>query len=247
MLTKSQVKYIQSLNDKKFRKEYGVFMAEGPKMITDILANADIEAVALYATPQWWQQNKAIRNTLPLATFYEIEDPDLQKISLLSTPNQVVGVFRQPDSSQGISLKNTITLLLDGIQDPGNLGTIIRIADWFGISRIVAGKDSVDMYNPKVVQATMGSIARVKVIYEDLEEFIERHQDIPLYATTLNGKPLDSFGKITEGLLLIGNESKGVSDGLLRVANHQITIPRFGQAESLNAAVATGIVLSHIF
>ncbi len=246
MLTKSQVKYIQSLNDKKFRKEYGVFTAEGPKIINEILANSTIEPVALYATSEWWQQHKVVKNSLPLAMFYEIEELELERISLLSTPNQVVGIFKQPVFSSMLSLKNTITILLDGIQDPGNLGTIIRIADWFGVSQIVASLDSVDVYNPKVIQSTMGSIARVKIIYEDLGDFIVKQKDIMLYASVLNGKPLSSFGKINKGMLLIGNESKGISEELLQLAIHHITIPKFGQAESLNAAVATGIILSHI-
>lgn len=246
MLTKSQVKYIQSLNDKKFRKEYGVFIAEGPKIINEILANSTIEPVALYATSEWWQQHKAVKNSLPLAMFYEIEELEFERISLLSTPNQVVGIFKQPVFSSMLSLKNTITILLDGIQDPGNLGTIIRIADWFGVPQIVASKDSVDVYNPKVIQSTMGSIARVKIIYEDLSDFILRHKGILVYASVLNGKPLLSFGKIKEGMLLIGNESKGISKNLLQLATHHITIPKFGQAESLNAAVATGIILSQV-
>jgi TrmH family RNA methyltransferase len=246
MLTKSQVKYIQSLNDKKFRKEYGVFMAEGTKIINELLANKNIEPVALYATSHWWQQNNAVKNTLPFGMFYEIDDQELQRISLLSTPNQVVGIFKQPDFSHGISLKDSVTILLDGIQDPGNLGTIIRIADWFGVLQIVASRDCVDVYNPKVVQSTMGSIARVKVLYSDLDEFIAKHKEITLYASSLNGKPLSAFGKIREGMLLIGNESKGVSDDLLKLAGHHITIPKIGRAESLNAAVATGIILSHV-
>ncbi len=246
MLTKSQVKYIQSLNDKKFRKEYGVFIAEGPKIINEILANSTIEPAALYATSEWWQQHKAVKNLLPLAMFYEIEEQELERISLLSTPNQVVGIFKQPVFNSMVSLKNTITILLDGIQDPGNLGTIIRIADWFGVTQIVASKDSVDVYNPKVIQSTMGSIARVKIIYEDLGDFIRKHTDIILYASVLNGQTLSSFGKIKEGMLLVGNESKGISEELLKLATHHITIPRFGQAESLNAAVATGIILSHV-
>ncbi len=246
MLTKSQVKYIQSLNDKKFRKEYGVFVAEGPKIIGEILANENFEPVALYATSQWWQQNKFVRNSLPFALFYELEEQELERISFLSTPNQVVGIFKQPAISAGILLKNTITLLLDGIQDPGNLGTIIRIADWFGIPQIIASNDCVDVYNPKVVQSTMGSITRVRVIYDDLGSFISKHPDVTLYASVLNGQSLSSFGKIKEGMLLIGNESKGISSDLMALAAHLVTIPRYGHAESLNAAVAAGIILSHI-
>jgi TrmH family RNA methyltransferase len=246
MLTKSQVKYIQSLNDKKFRKENGVFMAEGPRLINEILSNPAIEPVALYALREWLLENKRAADSVGPNMVYEVQPQELDHISLLSTANQVLGIFKQPDYGHAGTLTDTITLLLDGIQDPGNLGTIIRIADWFGLTRIVAGIDTVDMYNPKVVQSTMGSIARVKVYYEDLHEFISVNKHINLYASTLNGKPLSSFGKIKEGLLLIGNESKGISETLVRDANHQITIPRQGKAESLNAAVATGIILSHI-
>ncbi len=245
MLTKSQVKYIQSLNEKKFRKEYGVFVAEGPKIIAELLASDIIEPIALYATGEWWQLQGSLKNQLPFAVFYEIEVKELERISFLTTPNQVLGVFKQPDFASRLSFKNRITILLDGIQDPGNMGTIIRIADWFGVQQVVATVDSVDVYNPKVVQSTMGGLARVKLIYEDLNLFIEAHREIPLFATTLNGQPVSSFGKISEGLLLIGNESKGISEELLESATHRVTIPKYGKAESLNAAVATGIILSH--
>lgn len=245
MLTKSQVKYIQSLNEKKFRKEYGVFVGEGPKIVAELLASAVIEPVALYATGEWWQLHGALKNWLPFAMFYEIEEQELERISFLATPNQVLGVFKQPDAATRLSYKNKMTILLDGIQDPGNMGTIIRIADWFGVQQVVATADSVDVYNPKVVQSSMGSVARVKTIYEDLNQFIDAHKDIPLFATTLNGQPVASFGKISEGMLLIGNESKGIREELLQSATHQVTIPKYGQAESLNAAVATGIILSH--
>ena len=183
-------------------------------------------------------------SAIALAGF--INESELERISFLSTPHQILGIFKQPVFDSSISLTNTITLLLDGIQDPGNLGTIIRIADWFGISQIIASKDSVDVYNPKVVQATMGGIARVRIIYEDILSFILAHENIPLYASTLQGKPLSSVGKITEAMLIVGNESKGISEEILRLSNHQITIPKFGQAESLNAAVALGIILSHV-
>ena len=246
MLTKSQVKYIQSLNEKKFRQEYGVFAAEGPKIVNELLASAAIEPVTLYATPAWWQQNMAIRNKLPFAQVYELNESELERISFLTTPHQVLGIFRQPDFGPHISLENTITLLLDGIQDPGNLGTIIRIADWFGLSQIIASKDSVDAYNPKVVQSTMGSIARVKIVYEDIESFIESHGDVSLYASTLHGKPISAVGKVKEAMLIIGNESKGISSAIIRLASEQVTIPKYGHAESLNAAVALGIILSHV-
>ena len=137
-------------------------------------------------------------------------------------------------------------MALDTIQDPGNLGTIIRIADWFGIDQIVCSDDCAEVYNPKVVQATMGSIARVKVFYTDLEEWLSVQKEVPIYATTLEGQDIREMKKIQEGIIVVGNESKGISPGVLKLANTKITISQKGKADSLNVAVATGIVLSHI-
>ena len=136
--------------------------------------------------------------------------------------------------------------MLDTIQDPGNLGTIVRCADWFGVQQIICSRDCVDLYNPKVVQSTMGSISRVQVVYEDLSTFIHDHSPIPVYAATLKGNDVSKLPTITEGIILIGNESKGIEPELLSMVSHHITIPRKGNAESLNAAVATGIILSHL-
>jgi TrmH family RNA methyltransferase len=143
-------------------------------------------------------------------------------------------------------LKNNFSLMLDEIQDPGNMGTIIRTADWFGIKNIICSNECADCYNPKVVQASMGSLGRVNIIYTQLEEFIHENKGISIYAATLTGKHLSSFTKLKEGIILIGNESKGVKENLLRLAAEQITIPKYGEAESLNAGVAAGIILSHI-
>jgi TrmH family RNA methyltransferase len=136
--------------------------------------------------------------------------------------------------------------VLDTIQDPGNLGTIIRIADWFGIGQIICSNDCADVYNPKVVQATMGSIGRVKVFYADLEEWLYKQKNIPIYATALEGKDITKMPVIREGMIVIGNESNGIHEGILALTNERITIPGKGKAESLNAAVATGIILSHL-
>lgn len=246
MITKSQVKYIQSLGQKKLRDEDAVFVAEGTKIINELLEAGNITTVALYGTGTWLQQFEARQNKPAVETVEAIQDHELERISFLNTPNQVLGLFKQPVFDHNIPFANNLTLLLDGIQDPGNLGTIIRIADWFGIKQIVAGKESVDVFNPKVVQSTMASIARVKVLYEDIETVIAANAGIDLYATTLQGKPVQQIGKIKEGMLLIGNESKGLQRELIEKATHQVTIPRIGGAESLNAAVATGIILSHI-
>lgn len=136
--------------------------------------------------------------------------------------------------------------MVDDLQDPGNMGTIIRIADWFGIDQIVCSKNSVEYYNPKVVQSTMGSLARVNIFYTDLISFIQNNKEIPLYAAALKGESVFEMGRIEEGIIVIGNESKGIHAELLKLSTHKITIPRFGHAESLNAAVAAGIILSHL-
>lgn len=245
MITKFQVKYIQSLGHKKLRDEEGVFVAEGPKIINELLQASNTAPVAIYGVDAWLVQEEKLLGNIPSNILQGIKDAELERISFLSTPNQVLGVFRKPEFDRPV-YKDHITLLLDGIQDPGNMGTIIRIADWYGINTIVAGKESADAFNAKVVQATMASITRVQVIYTDLNEFIASQKDIPVYATTLDGKPLQSIGKIDEGFILVSNESKGIHSSLLDMASHRITIPRKGNAESLNAAVATGIVLSHV-
>lgn len=246
MLTKSQVKYIQSLNEKKYRNEAGVFVVEGPKIINELLAAGTVEPVLLYATAQWLHLNKSVNDKLISVELYEVTLSELARLSFLSAPNQVLGVFRQPLFTVPSGLKDNIILLLDGIQDPGNFGTMVRIADWFGINGVVAGMDCADVFNPKVVQATMGSIVRVPVAHKNLATFILEHNSIPIYAASLAGKPLHECGTIKEGMLLIGNESRGIKEDLMKLAHHRITISGRGHAESLNAAVAAGIILSHI-
>lgn len=234
MITKSEVKYIQSLSDKKFRAETGVFVAEGPKIINEFLREGRVEAVSVYATDAWVSDVEVTR----------VSERELKSLSFLTTPNQVVGVFKQKHFPEAFDFRGKLSLLLDGIQDPGNLGTIIRIADWFGIQAIITTSESADAYNPKVVQATMGSIARVMIKPVMLTAFLDDHQHVPIYASALDGQPLSAVGEVKEGLLAVGNESKGISSELISRAKHKITIPRKGKAESLNAAVATGIILS---
>jgi TrmH family RNA methyltransferase len=158
----------------------------------------------------------------------------------------VLAIFEKKKDLSAANFRNKITLVLDTIQDPGNLGTIIRIADWFGIDNIICSPDCADMYSPKVVQSTMGSLARVNIIYTDIAEWINGHADIMIYAATMHGKDVRSLSKIKEGLIIIGNEGKGINEGILSLAKENITIPKIGEAESLNAAVATGIILSHV-
>jgi RNA methyltransferase, TrmH family len=233
MLSKSQVKYIQSLAHKKSRDEERVFVAEGPKIVEDFLWHGNVKVKQIYAVRSWLDTNR--KNT-----------GSIEWLSQLKTPNQVLAVVEKFDVPDKIELKNKISIVLDTIQDPGNLGTIIRIADWFGVKNIICSNDCADMYNSKVVQATMGSIARVNVFYKDLLPWLKEQGGIKIYATALNGNAVHDFGKIQEGIIIIGNESKGINDSILEMADEKISILRIGDAESLNAAVATGIILSHI-
>jgi RNA methyltransferase, TrmH family len=240
MLIKSQVKYIQSLSHKKLRDSEEVFVAEGPKLINELLS-ANIPVQQLFAVKEWIQEHR------PMAVpVNEVSDSELERISLLQTPNQVLGIFKKPVFPAHRPLRNTISLMLDTIQDPGNLGTIIRCADWFGIPHIFCSPDCADAFNPKVVQSSMGSIARVQVTYTPLHELLSGEPDLPTYAAVLGGTDLRQLPPVKEGIIIIGNESKGISDQVLALSRHRITIPRKGQAESLNAAVATGIILSHL-
>jgi len=237
MLSKKVIKDIQSLGLKKYREETGLFLAEGPKIVEELSRIVPAQIEAVYATASWKGLSGETKNTA------EISEAELEKISQLKTPNQVLAVLRQfpatnPDTS-------SFTLYLDAVQDPGNFGTIVRIADWFGVKQIVCSKGCADLYNPKVVQSTMASIARVAVFYDEEEAWLQQ-QSQTIYAAALNGKLLSSFSKIEKGILIIGNESKGIREKFLQLSNERITIPRRGEAESLNAAVATGIILSHL-
>jgi TrmH family RNA methyltransferase len=240
MITKNQVKYIQSLGQKKSRDADNVFIAEGPKLVKELIDAENCRITQLYALKEWI-------NVAPTGVeMIEVSVDELQKISQLTTANQVLAVAEKIKWENELVVKGNVSLALDTIQDPGNMGTIIRLADWFGIKNIFCSADSADVYNPKVVQASMGSITRVRVEHLDLLPFLKANNDIRIYATVLDGRDITKMEKINEGIIVIGNESKGVSDEILDLSNVQITIPKIGKAESLNAAVATGIILSHL-
>jgi TrmH family RNA methyltransferase len=243
MLSKTIVKYIQSLAQKKVRDEEGVFIAEGPKVIVEFLTSGRIRCKSIYALRSWFDENENILSSLS-AEKIEINEIDLEKISLLKTPNNVLAIFYKLEIKFPV-LQNSLSLMLDDIQDPGNMGTIIRTADWFSIKNIICSNGCVDCYNPKVVQATMGSLARISLSYLELSETI-KNAGVSVYAAALSGNNIFSHAKIKEGVILIGNESSGISENLLMLAVEKITIPRKGEAESLNAAVACGIILSHL-
>lgn len=239
MLSKNEVKYIQSLYHKKQRQQEGLFIAEGPKLLTELLAsNFTIETI--YATEQWQANNTAKHPAIITITAQELE-----RISNLQTPNQVVAIVKQQAQTTAPDFSNGLTLALDGIQDPGNLGTIIRIADWFGITQIICSNDTVELYNPKVIQSTMGSFLRTKLWYQDLESTLTT-ANTPVFGALLEGKSIYEVTKPTAGILVIGSEGNGISNAVLPFISNPVTIPRIGGAESLNAAVATGIIVSHL-
>jgi len=246
MFNKTHTKYIQSLHHKKFRDENAVFIAEGTKVVLELLDSREFVCRQLFAVSDWLNNNEKTVHKNKGIEVFAIKDFELEKISLLTTPNNVLAVFEKKSNAAVINIKGKITLVLDGIQDPGNLGTIIRTADWFGIENIICSPACADMYNPKVVQSTMGSLARVNIFYTNLNEWVEKNKVIKKYATALNGKNISSLKNIKEAIIIIGNEGNGISDAIMKLVDEKITIPKIGEAESLNAAVATGIILAAV-
>lgn len=243
MITKNQVKYIQSLGQKKSRDEENCFIAETPKLVSELLMASNCRIRQLYALKEWIDEHA---NAKDQAEVIEVSGVELEKISQLTTPNRVLAIIEKIQWENDPVVKGVISLALDTIQDPGNMGTIIRVADWFGVKTIFCSNDCADVYNPKVVQASMGSISRVRVEYADTLSLLKNNKDIRMYAAVLNGRDINAMENIKEGIIIIGNESKGINQEILKLADLHITIPGKGKAESLNAAVATGIILSHL-
>ncbi|RYY95025.1 MAG: RNA methyltransferase [Chitinophagaceae bacterium] len=242
MLSKQGIKDIQRLGLKKGRSETGLFLAEGPKVVGELLDAMPGSVEAVYALPAWIE---AHGTRVPAHLRQPVDESELARISQLQTPNNVLLVARQRPARRPEPGTEWV-LYLDTIQDPGNLGTLIRIADWFGIVHIVCSAGCAELYNPKVVQATMASLARVNLWYDEAGDWLET-QTLPLLAAALDGESVYAYRPHPPGgILLIGNESKGLSPQLLQSATRRISIPRIGAAESLNAAVATGILLSHL-
>lgn len=237
MLSKKEIKDIQSLDQKKVRDAQRAFVAEGPRIVGELLHVIPDRVQKIYAVASWAERHGPLKKLIQI-----VNEPELLKIARSKTPNQVVAIIQQAPQQEP-TLADEFCLYLDAIQDPGNLGTIIRIADWFGVKHVVCTSGCADVYNSKVVQASMASIARVAFFYDDDLSWIKK-QNLPLYAATLHGAT--TFSKAHAGILMIGNESKGLRPELLALAAQQLTIPRRGEAESLNAAVATGILLSHL-
>ena len=242
-LSKNKIKYIHSLELKKIRKEERVFLAEGPKLVGDLLGHFPCRFLA--ATPFWFQEHPGI----DASELVEVSQEDLSRASLLKTPQQVLAIFEQPQYTlDPEAVRSSLCLALDDVQDPGNLGTIIRLADWFGVEHIFCSAGTADVYNPKTVQATMGALARVKVHYCSLPQHIESLTDIPVYGTFLNGNIIYTESLSAHGLIVMGNEGKGVSPEVEKLINKKLYIPNYPQeretSESLNVAIATAVVCS---
>lgn len=235
-ISKNQLKLITSLSQKKYRQKNSLFIAEGIKVVNELL-NSSFQVDILFATDDF-------ETTISSDKIVRISEKDLQKISNLKSPNKVLGLFKIPDEKP--LQQKGLTIVLDAINDPGNLGTIIRLCDWFGVSQLICSKDTVDCYNPKVVQASMGSLTRISIQYIALENYLQE-TNLPSFIADMNGENVYKSTLPKEAILVMGNEANGVSDEIRALINNKISIPRFGETqetESLNVATATAILLS---
>lgn len=236
MVSNKQLKLLNQLKQKKYRNEFNLFVAEGIKSVKELI-KANFQVYQIFAT-------ETCLNDFHHPKALQISASDLKKISNLKSPNDVLGIFMIPKKAK--LTREKITLILDEINDPGNLGTIIRLCDWFDIKELVCSKNTVDCYNPKVVQASMGSIARVSINYEDLEEYLVTEKR-PIYGTFLEGQNIYHKDLEKEAVIVLGNEANGISPEIAKLIQTKITIPQFGHnqsTESLNVATATAIILS---
>ncbi|TZF81357.1 RNA methyltransferase [Pedobacter sp. BS3] len=243
MLSKSQISFIKSLHQKKFRKEHGLFIVEGLKSVTEFIRSAYNVHSVFFTEPagsKMLNLSKKINSQL-------ISDNELHKISALTNPQQVLALVHIPpvQAVQSQHFSNKLSLMLDGVQDPGNLGTIIRTANWFGFDELLCSTDTVDCYNPKVVQATMGSLSRINVHYLDLTTLLKTTH-LPVYGALLEGENIYNTNFSDAGFVILGNEGNGISAETARYITHPFTIPGIGKAESLNVSVSAGIICSEL-
>lgn len=246
-LSKTKTSLYSSLSAKKMRQKHGLFLAEGEKCALDTLGAFPLEC--LVVTKEWLEGNRRLMADCSDRVAVASAD-SIRKITTLVSPPEVIAVFRLPDENgAGVEIdKDKLYLMLDGVQDPGNLGTIIRTADWFGIDTIIASKDTADVFNPKVVQSTMGSLKRVRVVYADLIEILELNGKMPVYGLLLDGESIyRSEYNHKGGFIVMGNEGNGISPSIRKMVTHKLLIPPYDKErhpESLNVAVATAITLS---
>ncbi|POY36131.1 RNA methyltransferase [Solitalea longa] len=249
MISKSQLSFIKSLHNKKYRDEHGVFIVEGVKMVNELL-DSSYRIQSVFSTENYLKNLTNITQAGKKIEVNLVSEAELQKISCLHTPNEVLALVEVPNDFKAntwnaVDIAGKWTIMLDDVQDPGNLGTIIRIADWFGIKTLITSLNSVEAYNPKVVQSTMGSIFRVNVLRVDIEEVLSGIQ-VPVYGALLEGENLYNAEFNEPGIILMGNESKGISDRIKKYITSPLSIPAYGKAESLNVGIATSIFCSEM-
>ncbi len=243
-MVSNQISFLKSLQQKKHRKEHGFFLVEGLKSVTDFMHSDFYTIDTIYHTPLSESKMLKVSGKIKLQNVSEAE---LKKISSLSTPQEVIALVEIPKQAtlQLQQLRGKFTLVLDGVQDPGNLGTIIRTADWFGISQIICSEDTVDVYNPKVVQASMGSLSRIMVDYSNLLLLLPKIKQ-QVFGAMLNGESIYQTDFGNEGLILLGNEGNGIRPEIQQFISKKITIPQLGKAESLNVAIAAAVFCNEI-
>lgn len=249
MLSQNQLKWLNALQIKKYRQKYRKFIVEGDKMVTELLNQQRIQVHSIFALENWLDEHQGRLNTSPETATTAVNDQELQKISSLTTPNRVLAVAEMPDEGLPIELPTyDWCFYLDGIRDPGNLGTIMRIADWFGMPAVFCSPDSADAYSPKTVQSTMGALFRVTTKEIALPDLLLARPDWPVCGAVLGGTSVFEGGFPSSGLLVIGSEGKGLSAETEGLLTQRVTIPKApdGGAESLNAGVAAGIIAAQI-
>ncbi|WP_299001367.1 RNA methyltransferase [uncultured Tenacibaculum sp.] len=235
-LSKNNIKLITSLQQKKYRQKHQLFVAEGVKVVNELLASS-LEVEHIFSVDASFEASKNCEITI-------ISESELKKVSTLKSPNKVLGLFKIPKEKE--INQDKFMVALDGVNDPGNLGTIIRLCDWFGVTELVCSKNTVDCYNQKVVQSTMGSLTRVNISYVELQDFLSNSK-LPVFTADMDGENVYTSSLPEKAVLVMGNEANGISPEIAQTVKHALTIPRFGdlqQTESLNVATATAILLS---
>ena len=246
MLTKNKQKLLKSLQLKKYRKEEKLFFVEGEKSVLELL-ESDFEIVELFATKTFILKHTNLLKVKNI-NFSENDEKSLEQAGSFKTNNTVIALVKQAEESSYTRNDSRFSLVLDDIRDPGNLGTILRIADWYGIKEVICSTECADFYNPKVIQASMGSFCRIKIFYLDLEKFLaeQNANKEAIYGAYLEGENVHSTVFEKSGLLVMGNESNGINPKLRKHINKEISIPNFGKAESLNVAIATAVICDNI-
>ncbi len=245
MFSKQQQKYVQSLQIKKYRQEHQRFLVEGAKSVQELL-RSDLETELLLCTPKFYTENE---KNLKKISVEQISQAELEKLGTLQSNDAALAVVRMRENTHLIADTDEFVLVLDDIRDPGNLGTILRIADWYGIKKVICSETTVDFYNPKVVSASMGSFTRIKVYYSKISKYFEnivKNNKVEIIGTFLNSENVHHVDFPNSGYIVLGNESNGIGAEVEKLITRKITIPRFGEAESLNVGIATAVVLDNL-